>query len=498
MKSVHPDLMIYDVAIIGYGPVGATLANLLGQEGLSVALLERESSIFHQPRAGHFDGEVMRVFQSIGCASQIVRDVIVNPGMKFLNANGDLLLDWPRPQEIGYEGWHASYRFHQPYLERELRVTVARFQNVDALLHCDAQAFEVESGHVEVAYDRIAEGRCRLRARYVVGCDGARSTVRRFMDTPMEDLKSHERWLVIDVVLKQPRPDLPKATLQWCDPKRPITMACGVGQRRRWEVMLMPGEDPDSMIRPESVWKVLTRWITPEEAEIERAVVYTFHATIAKQWRQGRLLLAGDACHQMPPFMGQGMCAGIRDASNLAWKLAAVLDGRTSDSILDTYQSEREPHVRTFIDSALRLGRLVQITDPEEAAVRDASFQSNPSIMQTPQPLLGPGLRAAAPDLAGTRAWQPRLEGGQLLDEAQGSHFGLLAEQDLIGSLRDAIDERDIRAFDEQHVQVKSYLTAAAVQAVVIRPDRYVLGAARSQTELRELLTLVPARRQPR
>jgi 3-(3-hydroxy-phenyl)propionate hydroxylase len=250
--------------------------------------------------------------------------------------------------------------------------------------------------------------------------------------------------------------------------------------------------------RPQSIWNVLSRWITPEEAEIERAVVYTFHATIAKSWRQGRLLLAGDASHQMPPFMGQGMCAGIRDASNLAWKLAAVLEGRAAELILDSYQSEREPHVRTFIDTALRLGRLVQITDPEEAAVRDASFRSNASIMQTPQPLLGPGLRADSSGLAGARAWQPRLDDGQLLDEAQGTHFGLLAEQDLLVSLRDVIGERDIRTFDERHVEIKSYLKAAAARAVVIRPDRYVLGTAHSTSELRELLLLVPDRRQPR
>jgi len=195
---------MYDVAIVGYGPVGATLANLLGQAGLSVLVLEREASVYHHPRAGHCDGEVMRVFQSIDLAETIAGDGFVNPGMRFISAAGKLLLDWPRPREVGPDGWHASYRFHQPHLERALRQGVARFANVAVKLRCDAFALEDKGDHVALRYEDLQNGALvGESARYVVGCDGARSIVRRVMGTEFEDLRSHERWLIVDVILKR-------------------------------------------------------------------------------------------------------------------------------------------------------------------------------------------------------------------------------------------------------------------------------------------------------
>jgi 3-(3-hydroxy-phenyl)propionate hydroxylase len=478
----------YDVAIVGYGPVGATLANLLGQAGLSVLVLEREPGVYHQPRAGHFDGEVMRVFQGIDLADEIAARTFVSRGMKFVDAQGRLLLDWSRPMEPGPQGWHVSYRFHQPYLEQSLRTGAARFPGVDVRLRCDAYAIGEEGDRVAVRYEDLASGQLvRASARYVVGCDGARSTVRRFMDVALEDLRSHERWVIVDVKMKAEKPGLEKMTVQLCDPARPTTLIQMVENRRRFELMLMPGDDPAEIVRHENVWRLLSRWIAPGEAEIERAVVYTFHSVVARRWRVGRMLLAGDACHQTPPFMGQGMCAGIRDVSNLAWKLDWVLKGRAGEALLDTYQSERSPHVRAYIETAVRLGSIIQATDPEVARRRDEEMLRSPAKMESIQPALGPGLHGDAAPPAGMLSAQPKLADGRRLDDAIGPGFAVVCAKSF-----PARAPAGVQLVVDGGPEVEAWLAKLGAEAVVVRPDRYVLGAANSVSELEALCHRIP------
>ena len=257
---------------------------------------------------------------------------------------------------------------------------IAKFwRNALACVAATLQVKDLQSGNTQA-----------VQARYVVGCDGARSMVRKAMGTAMVDLGLHQPWLVFDVRLKADVPGLPDHTVQHCDPARPMTYCNVTGNRRRWEIMLMPGDDPAQLVQPETLWQLVSKWVTPEQADIERAVIYTFHSVIAEGWRQGRLLLAGDAAHQTPPFLGQGMCAAIRDASNLAWKLEAVLRGHADDALLDTYESERSPHVRAFIDLAVKLGDIIQTTDPQAARERDAKFKAGqPEIFQFPARVWG-------------------------------------------------------------------------------------------------------------
>ena len=181
---------------------------------------------------------------------------------------------------------------------------------------------------------------------------------------------------------------------------------------------------------------MMARWLGPDDARLERAAVYTFHSVVQEGWRKGRLLLAGDACHQTPPFLGQGMCAGMRDAANLAWKLAAVVRGDASEALLDTYESERLPHVRTFIDLAVRLGAVLQETDRDAAAARDRRFEAGAEMFDFPQPQLGPGCRADAPPPVGTIFPQPRLADGRLMDEVIGQRFAILGDAALLDGLR--------------------------------------------------------------
>jgi 3-(3-hydroxy-phenyl)propionate hydroxylase len=491
-----------DIAIIGCGPVGAALANLLGADGVRVVVLEREPSVYHLPRAVSADGEAMRLFQTIGITEAILPNMNVSRNIRHLNAEGKLLVLLSRGG-IGPEGWANAYRFHQPELEAGLRAPLAGLANVDMRLRCEAFALDEADDHVRIRYEDLASGRLQsLTARYVVGCDGARSMVRRFLGAALQDLRSHERWVVVDMILDAPPAGLEHASdehgriidaVQYCDPARPTTFVPMPGQRCRWEFMLMPGDDPVRITHPDSIFALLAPWrVTPATARIERAVVYTFHSALATQWRRGRLILAGDSAHQTPPFLGQGMCSGLRDANNLAWKLRDVIAGTAPDSLLDTYQSERGAHVRAFIELAVELGGIIQATNPEKARQRDADLLANPTLLRPIVPPLGPGLHGAAPPPAGTRAAQPRLADGRQIDDVAGYRFALLARPALLRAAETAgLDLRGAVAMPATGEAV-GYLDHLATDAVVIRPDRHILGIASNPSELRRILDLIP------
>ena len=482
---------LVDVAIIGFGPAGATLANLLGQAGLSVVVLEKESAIYPLPRAIHFDGEVMRIFQSIGLRHEVEGISRAGlQGMHFVNAAGETLLIRGGTSALGPHGCASNYYFHQPALENVLREGVTRFDNVRVLLQHTVEGIQTFDDHasLQVQDARHARG-FNLSARYVVGCDGARSLVRKILGSPMHDLGLHQAWLVFDALLKDNAPTLPDHTVQHCDPVRPMTYCNVTGNRRRWEIMLLPDDDAVEMVKPDKLWPLVRRWVQPANADIERATIYTFHSVIAQGWRRGRLMIAGDAAHQMPPFLGQGMCAALRDASNLAWKLQAVLTGPASDDLLDTYESERSPHVQAFIELAVRLGDIIQTTDPAAAQARDAKFrQGQPEIFQFPAPVLGRGMIGAGPAPIGQTFPQPQLTNGQWLDEAIGNHFAVIATSEVLQTVspqtRAHWKHWKVVPQAAQDDTLRAWLAEQATQAVVIRPDRYILGMANSATQL--------------
>lgn len=506
----------FDVAVVGYGPVGATLANLLGQLGLSVAVLDREGEVHRFPRAASLDAEAMRVLQAAGLAEEVARSACPASGMRFVNADGKLLLHWQRtaPTE---EGWHQAWRFHQPELEAVLRRGVARFPRVRPILRAEFTGLPSgpdRPGAATVSYRALDEGtEHTLAARYVVGCDGGRSPVRRSIGSTLIDLGPRERWVVLDVLLHDPPQDdapgraatvpadaVPPPMLgdsvQHCDPRRPATFIPMVGARRRWEFMLMPGDDPAGIVAPARLWELLRPWgIGPGAATIERAVVYTFHAAVASDWRRGRVLLAGDAAHQMPPFLGQGLCAGLRDAANLAWKLALADTVADPDRLLDSYQSERAPHVREVIALAVRLGGLIQTTDPAQADARDRRMLEAPETMRIAVPPLGPGLGGET-ELAGTRAAQPVLADGQRLDDHVGYRFAVLGTPGILGAVRPATAERwhraDARVLPVADGAAADWLTRIGHPAVIVRPDRAILATADTPSELDTVSGLIP------
>ena len=488
----------YDVAVVGFGPTGAVLAHLLGYCGLRVAVLEREREIHRLPRAVHFDGEVMRVFQTIGVADRVAAVSLVNAGMRFVDRHGRLILDWPRPQQVGPQGWHPSYRFHQPDLEAILREHLRCMPNVDVLLGADVVSVDQGPRLAAVTF-RDDDLQHTLAAGYVVGCDGARSLVRERITDRAEDLGFHERWLVVDLLLRVERADLGDFTIQFCHPRTPATYVRGPGRRRRWEIFI--GDLPDAdALAPEHVWRCLARWLTPSEAELERAAVYTFHSVISSRWRRGRLLIAGDAAHQSPPFMGQGMCAGIRDAANLAWKLARCIRQGHDGALLDSYRSERHPHVRAFIEGAVALGRLVNASD-SEAALNSAFRQPDGTYrMTTISPRLGPGPWQPGSDAAGYISRQLRTPAGNLSDDLVGYGPALLADNSLLArwDQRARAAENGIHVWTPGELEgAAEYLAQLGTRAVAIRPDRYVHGTASDPATLDTLVKELPPNPDP-
>ncbi|MGD1925906.1 MAG: bifunctional 3-(3-hydroxy-phenyl)propionate/3-hydroxycinnamic acid hydroxylase [Paracoccaceae bacterium] len=476
----------FDVAVIGLGPVGAVMAGLFGVCGLQVLVIERETDVLDLPRAVHFDDEAMRVFQTLGIADQVAAVSRVNKGMRFVDAGGQTLLDWPRPQQESAQGWYPSYRFHQPDLERILRARLEEMPNVRICLGTELIEL-VQDGDVV----HLTTSAAPATVLAVVGCDGARSTVRANIGGGTEDLGFHERWLVVDALLERDRPDLGDLTIQHCEPSRPMTYVRGPGLRRRWEITALSEETDAELTKPETVFRFLDRWITLAEATLERAAVYTFHSVLAERWRSGRLFVAGDAAHQTPPFMGQGLCMGIRDASNLAWKLAAWLRG-APDVILDSYQTERAPHARTYIETAVRLGRLINTSETEatlRAALRRPDGTAHMDSLNRP---LGPGLGCSSDPARGWLAPQPRLADGKLLDDLVGYEPVCLARD----------HSRDVHV----PIQVVTPLEAPDVTdvldrydayALAIRPDRHIHGAATTLAELHDLMADLQSKTNP-
>lgn len=483
MSTPHAGIeeKIFDVAVVGYGPTGATLANLLADQGLQVLVIDREAHIYNLPRAVHFDDETMRVFQTVGIADELTRYTYINPGMKFQDRNGQLLLDWPRDQNITSHGWNASYRLHQPDLERLLRENLQKRNNAQVVLGCQVETIIEDADHVAlVCEDKATNQKLELKAKYIVGCDGANSLVRQSICDNMRDFGFCERWLVVDLILKRPRPDLGDHSIQFCDPQRPMTYCRSPGLRRRWEITILEGETDEEVSSEKKVWEFLSRWITPQDAEIERSAIYTFRSAIARQWHKGRLFIAGDAAHLTPPFMGQGMCTGIRDAANLAWKLSSAILHGPNSAMLQSYETERSPHAQAYIETAIRLGGLINTMD-KAIAIQMANDQKHgkstiKSIHPKPgasQYLLADGDQEDNP--VGHPFPQVLLNENLVkFDDVVGYKHALITRRHLQHTLPDSI----VVLSAQDHPVLESALDKLKAEAVWVRPDRYIAAVA--------------------
>ena len=457
-----------DVLIAGGGPTGVTLAILLAKRGVNVIVAEKEMEIFPLPRAAHVDHECMRILQEAGVAVEVMTTSRSASRYDFLNARNELLLCFAGADQIGPGGWPVANMIHQPSVEAALRRSL--LANSGAQLHGGWELKAcADDGSGVTALVVTPEGERTVRARYLVGADGARSPLREASGIAFDDLNFEEPWLVVDMLVDDPA-RLPTANLQICDPERPTTCVLMAEGRHRWEFMIKPGETSEQVSDDAFVEKLLEPWNVKGAVRIERTAVYTFRARVAEKWRKGRILLAGDAAHQTPPFAGQGMCSGLRDAANLAWKLAAVLHGEAQDQLLDSYQREREPHARATIDMAIMMGRLVCTTNKWSAFVRDMKLKIAGKLGKLPDgptsyPPISNGVILAGSPAAGSYFPQYVAQNGTRLDSLIGIGPHLLSREDLA--------EDHLKPFAEP---LAAWFESAHADAVLIRPDRYVFG----------------------
>lgn len=508
---------VADVAIVGYGPTGQVLALLLGRLGHTVTVIDRWPDLYPLPRAVHFDHEVARILQAAGVIDDINAIAETIDTYQWRSADRQMLLelDW---RGIGPSGWPISNMFSQPDLERVIDRHVKRQPGITVhqgwsatALRQDAEGvdLDIERGEVRDGHWTPTGERDSVRARWVIGADGANSFVRRALGIQMHDLGFAFDWLVVDVKPRTEREWTPK-TWQLCDPKRPTTVVPGGPGRRRWEFMLLPGEQAADMNRSNVAWQLLAPWdITPANADLERHAVYTFRGQWALQWQQGRVLLAGDAAHLMPPFAGQGMCSGLRDSIALAWRLDAVLAGRLGAQVLDSYGPERSNHVQQLIGFSIELGKVICITDPAIAAQRDRDMigaQQQPGYAPPPppQPQLGAGLWMPEAPGAGLLGFQGEVETADgrrgRFDDLFGMHPVLIARD---AAVLDGIAPAH-RAALQSHGAVLAHIGAGGLKdvggtygawldrlgcvAVLMRPDFYVHGGAADAAALDRLL----------
>jgi 2-polyprenyl-6-methoxyphenol hydroxylase-like FAD-dependent oxidoreductase len=524
-RSAGVDGFDADVAIVGAGPVGTLLAILLGQRGKRVTLIERWTNHYALPRAVTYDHEIARIFATLGIDSENDPAISHHDELYYWK-NSDRqnlqIVDW---QSQSASGWRVRYWFNQPMMEKRLLAIAATLPNVTLLRGWQGIGLEQDAAGVTLSLQRNPEevgpnGESRrLRAKFVAGTDGANSFVREALGIENEDKGYFFDWLILDMIPSfdyvASRGDEP-AQWQLCDPRRPTTIVPGGPgpvpggpARRRWEFMVLPNESAHELQKPEQAWKLLEPWgLTPANAELERSAVYRFQARWARQWNKGRCVIGGDAAHLMPPFAGEGMCAGVRDAVAMAWRLNGILEGKFGLGLLDSYTSERIEHAQHYINFSQELGQIICIADDKVAAQRDARMIADLAARgDTPVPTdicqLGRGAWCEDSAHAGELSVQGVVQAGERrdrFDQVGGQGWVLLGHQaDPLAALTD-LQRRQFAALDGVAVRlaapggngdavdvngtIGAWLDRIGARYVLIRPDFYVALAANSAEQL--------------
>ncbi|MGR3500932.1 bifunctional 3-(3-hydroxy-phenyl)propionate/3-hydroxycinnamic acid hydroxylase MhpA [Pseudaestuariivita sp.] len=513
VAAAPPEQRQAEVAIVGAGPVGLMLAILLGRHGISVAIYDKWPEVYDRPRAVTMDAEVARILATLDI------DVDLDPAFEnhrelYYWKNAALedlqIVDW---ESLAPCGWHVTYWFNQPQLEARLIEMAEALPNIHLARGWTATELEKDDTGVSLTLRDTATGQMSqtVTAQYLVGADGANSFVREALGLETIDKGYFFDWLILDMI---PEPGFTVSPAQWqlCDPKRPTTIVPGGPGRRRWEFMVLQGESNAEISEPEAAWRLLEPWgLTPNNAELERSAVYRFQARWTKAWVAGRCMIAGDAAHLMPPFAGEGMCAGLRDAVALAWRLRGMLDGTLGPQVLQSYESERIAHAKHYIQFSQDLGDIICIADPQKAEARDARMKADLAARDF-EPItgdlvkLGPGLWCAETPDAGALSPQGRVrfEGREdRFDQAVGQGWMLLGLDAPLGDLltpdQSEAWERlggrafrigsdagpaDVTALDDTYAEWR----ADGVAYVLIRPDFYVAATASTAGEMRGCL----------
>jgi len=500
---------IYDVAIIGLGPVGSTAAILFAEAGLKVIAIERDLEVYRLPRAVNLDGEIIRAFQAIGRGDEV--DALmqtVRPGDRAGFANSDR--QWMFGQEFrdfGINGWQPGNMFDQPELEGYLRDLAIGHPNVTAMIGAEATSFHDGDEGVGV-FVQSNDEEIALKAKYLVACDGASSPTRKTLGIDSKDLGYDHEWLVVDITILDGH-TLNNDTVQVCDPDRISTYVCTKDPYRRWEFKLLPGETREEMLDSERIMTLIDSWTPRGTYEIRRAAVYQFHAATAKKWRVGHVFIAGDAAHQTPPFLGQGMNAGMRDVINLAWKLDLIHKGVVDEQLLDSYQTERKAHATDLVEWAVAIGRLMEhLADVEHARREGTESPETPEALKSSgygQGRESPPIRDGVVQLdqvsdTGSTGYlfsQPIVttpSGDAIkLDELLGNGFAIVyrgeltlnnRSQEIVSHLN--INQLNIDSLQEQRGHMDNLFKEN--KCALIRPDRIVYGHTTAMLDENKLL----------
>jgi len=501
-----------DVAVIGLGPVGSAGALLLGAGGLKIAAFERDAEVYLLPRAVAMDGEVVRAMQGIGLGEEFAGLLQhIRPGERagFANAKREWMFGQDLMQ-MGPHGWSPMSMFHQPDVDGWLRDRATAHENIDAYVGFDVLGAEDKGDHVIVRAKHLTTGEVvEVVARYVIACDGASSPIRQSLGVGRHDLGYNQDWLVVDVEMND-ESLLPPETLQVCSPDRLTTYVATKDPYRRWEFRLNEGETAEGMLEEERIFSLLDDWAPRGSYKVIRAAVYQFHALVADSWRKGRVFLAGDAAHQTPPFLGQGMNAGMRDVINLAWKLPRVISGVSSDNLLDTYFEERIAHSTDLVEWAVTFGRLMEFFAAQERAARgEGPEPTDPPALSAAYgqgrtiPPMRDGLlvKEQVNDMGftGYQLEQPiaRDESGRTfrLDEALGSGFAVVARSpadlELTGAARSIARVMDMKLVNLDGWEAAEWRFDPLFEkysAAVVRPDKFIFGHTDGDHSLSDLI----------
>lgn len=512
-----------DVAVVGYGPVGQTMSALLKLGGLSVVAVEKHTNRYHLSRAGHFDGEIMRIWQRLGVAKELELLAQVVTQMSLVTGDLEVLLN--RKIDRPSSGWREGYLCPSTQIEDVVSARAEQL-GVSVLMGTTCTGLEERDGSVLLTVrpsqdTTAAATTTTITAKYVIGTDGANSFIREAMGSKRHELGFEPTDnLIIDFEHFHPDRDIPElqGVYQIFDPKRPQHAGrWGGSSFSRFEYMRMPPESLEELQSEENCWKLLSRWgLGPEDGVMKRRAIHRFEASLTDKWRAGRAFLAGDSAHTMPPHLGQGMCSGLRDAFNLAWKLVAVVAGQADESLLDGYQSEREPHVLKYIHMSIRMGRLALITDEEEAKKRNDVIRSGKAPPPPPPPRIesglvaGPGqMNPSSCDLVGRPSIQGRVarKGSVgLLDDFLAPGWKLISrhavdqsgfterQKELVAtlSLQFAHVSRGAQpnsaSFKDLDGDYDDWYMGHGLRAFLQRPDNYLFGVAKTMQDVPGLL----------
>ena len=509
--SCTVDDTMYDVVQIGYGPVGQANAAMLGQAGHSVAVFERHPSLFEFSRAGHIDHEIMRILQSIGCADAMDEESVSPDNYDWVTADLETMIRFPWPN-VSVSGWKQAYLFFQPVLEAAIDHKVRGLPTVNVTQGWEAIAVQQFPDHVEVTVQPKGGGGTEqrvVRGRYLVAADGGSSFVRQHLDLDFPSLGYKHGWLVLDFEFTAKNPmKFEFDNGQICDPQRPTSLFEMGKHRHRFSFAAMPGETEEMLLKKDTAWDLVRQWVTPDTAELIRQTYYVFEARILDDMQHGRVLFVGDSAHVMPPFLGQGLCSGMRDAINLSWKLDLVLRGHASEALLDTYSQERRSHTKRYAELSMELGKILCMTDPVAAKKRDEDFlEGNPPKFK-PFPWIESGLiqndpPEAAKPLVGRLGPQGVIElNGRRgrADDVLGVGWCLISRTNLWSTCRESsrhlLEDLGFRLLDigptgnalDVDQKYTTFLSDNGLEAILVRPDFYVFGGVESPGDVDELL----------